>query len=424
MVTSHRSLIAATLGAVLLNAVPSVAQDRLFRNGEEFGAHGRFGQRLGPSGGLDLPLAGGGRFAVTGTDVVDLRTTARRPLPTGAVLVAADPARAQLILSLAGTGRAGTLDLALFDIVSASVDRLLVDVCQASFFGVPVALARAAYGADGQVLAAMRCDDLTMARDVVVVDVGTRPTPPRVVLPVATTPDAELEVSTDGTRLFVMTRGSAPELAAYDTATGQLVGTAGVVGQPRWHDAIDTLVVTADLGFVDTRRVSAFGRNLEPIGAVDFTTRICGVTIQASPHTGRIYVTTNGSRRTIAEPVRLEVFEGSPLRSTGVAFPPDLGGPETCDGFVVRTAPGAPRDLRASVSGRELTLDWRNIGGASAFLLDVGLAPGRTDLSVPLGPDSRANFSGVPPGTYYLRLRGGNEFGGGRPSSELRVVVP
>jgi len=57
-------------------------------------------------------------------------------------------------------------------------------------------------------------------------------------------------------------------------------------------------------------------------------------------------------------------------------------------------------------------------------VLDIGLAPGRTDLSVLLGPDSRASFAAVPPGVYYLRLRGGNEFGGGRPSSEIRVVVP
>ena len=54
---------------------------------------------------------------------------------------------------------------------------------------------------------------------------------------------------------------------------------------------------------------------------------------------------------------------------------------------------------------------------------DVGLAPGRTDLSVYLGPDSHTSFAGVPSGTYYLRLRGGNEFGGGRPSAEIVMVV-
>ena len=54
----------------------------------------------------------------------------------------------------------------------------------------------------------------------------------------------------------------------------------------------------------------------------------------------------------------------------------------------------------------------------------TNVAPGRTDLSVYLGPDSHTAFAGVPSGTYYLRLRGGNEFGGGRPSQEIRLVVP
>jgi hypothetical protein len=57
-------------------------------------------------------------------------------------------------------------------------------------------------------------------------------------------------------------------------------------------------------------------------------------------------------------------------------------------------------------------------------VLDVGFSPGRTDLQVYLGPDSHTAFANVPSGTYSLRLRGGNEFGGGRPSAELKVVVP
>jgi hypothetical protein len=80
--------------------------------------------------------------------------------------------------------------------------------------------------------------------------------------------------------------------------------------------------------------------------------------------------------------------------------------------------------VRAVVTGRDVTLQWQNLGAASHFVLDVGLAPGSTDASVFLGPDSHAAFGNVPPGTYYLRLRGGNEFGGGRPSQEIQVVVP
>lgn len=65
-----------------------------------------------------------------------------------------------------------------------------------------------------------------------------------------------------------------------------------------------------------------------------------------------------------------------------------------------------------------------NIGAASGFMLDVGFAPGRTDLSLFLGPDPFARFSSVPPGTYYVRLRGGNEVGGGRPTDEVVLRIP
>jgi hypothetical protein len=53
----------------------------------------------------------------------------------------------------------------------------------------------------------------------------------------------------------------------------------------------------------------------------------------------------------------------------------------------------------------------------------VGLAPGRTDLSVFMGWEPNATFFDVPPGTYYLRVRGGNLIGGGQPSAEIVVRV-
>jgi hypothetical protein len=76
------------------------------------------------------------------------------------------------------------------------------------------------------------------------------------------------------------------------------------------------------------------------------------------------------------------------------------------------------------VTADDVAMHWESIGAASHFVLDVGFAPGRTDGSVFLGPDSHASFANVPSGTYYLRLRGGSEFGGGRPSTEVQIVVP
>jgi len=88
------------------------------------------------------------------------------------------------------------------------------------------------------------------------------------------------------------------------------------------------------------------------------------------------------------------------------------------------TAPGPPRHLQAEVTVHAVALNWTNVGAASQFVVDIGLAPGRTEPSVFIGGgDPRASFSDVPPGTYYVRVRGGNLMGGGRPSQEIAVTV-
>jgi hypothetical protein len=66
--------------------------------------------------------------------------------------------------------------------------------------------------------------------------------------------------------------------------------------------------------------------------------------------------------------------------------------------LVLRTAPGAPRDLRALVNGHDVTLTWTNVGGASHFVLEVGLVSRRLDTRIFLGPDPRVTFANVPPG--------------------------
>jgi hypothetical protein len=78
----------------------------------------------------------------------------------------------------------------------------------------------------------------------------------------------------------------------------------------------------------------------------------------------------------------------------------------------------------AAVQGRDVTVRWTNVGAASAFLLDVGLAPGQTVVTVPVTALTRAAFAAVPAGTYYVRIRGTNAFGTSRPSPDIRIVVP
>lgn len=91
--------------------------------------------------------------------------------------------------------------------------------------------------------------------------------------------------------------------------------------------------------------------------------------------------------------------------------------------------PAAPGLMPAVVQGQAVHLSWR-AGGAPAaltrYLLDVGSAPGLSDIFSGLDVGLQTSFgaSGVPPGTYYVRVRAGNYSGLGAPSNEVVVQVP
>lgn len=90
----------------------------------------------------------------------------------------------------------------------------------------------------------------------------------------------------------------------------------------------------------------------------------------------------------------------------------------------VMRAPEPPKGLRATVTGANVAISWTNPGDTTEFELQVGLSPGTTALTIPVGPASSIAFAGVPRGQYFLRVRGVNEIGRGLASSELVVTVP
>ena len=69
---------------------------------------------------------------------------------------------------------------------------------------------------------------------------------------------------------------------------------------------------------------------------------------------------------------------------------------------------------RAPVSG----------GTPSIYQLQAGYSPGASDAAVALTPGTSLFAPGVPPGTYYLRVRAGNAAGGGPATGDLVVTVP
>lgn len=88
--------------------------------------------------------------------------------------------------------------------------------------------------------------------------------------------------------------------------------------------------------------------------------------------------------------------------------------------------PGAPSNLRASSSGAfgmQFTWSAPSLaagGAATSYVLEAGVSPGTTVLSIPVSGTSYV-ASGVPPGTYYVRVRGVNTAGTGPASSEVVV---
>lgn len=95
--------------------------------------------------------------------------------------------------------------------------------------------------------------------------------------------------------------------------------------------------------------------------------------------------------------------------------------------IAVAPHPPAPAGLTAAVVGRQVTLTW-SAGARSPLLsgydLEVGSAPGASDLvRLPLAVTSFA-AAGVPSGAYYVRVRARNYAGQSAASNEILVTVP
>jgi len=89
--------------------------------------------------------------------------------------------------------------------------------------------------------------------------------------------------------------------------------------------------------------------------------------------------------------------------------------------------PGRPQALTTSVSGASVNLSWTAPAGGdppTGYQLEAGSGPGLANIaSIPLGFDTSIAFDGIPPGLYYVRVRGINSFGVGAPSEDEILAV-
>jgi hypothetical protein len=87
-------------------------------------------------------------------------------------------------------------------------------------------------------------------------------------------------------------------------------------------------------------------------------------------------------------------------------------------------APQQPYNLVGLANGSNLSLAWWNNydGGApTSIVLDVS---GSATATLPLGLTDSFSFSGVPDGTYTLRVRAVNSAGQSSPSNPLTLAFP
>lgn len=432
----RRQPVGALVALVCLaaNADAASAQDRLVLGGRDVGAVGRFGQDLGPAP-ADLtsgPTFGGGRYVLYGASVVfDRRTRTRIDLPVGWQALLGDPVRPRVYAWVppavpGGDGALAALDLstgspltvmqlpalpypAAFNYsIRVAADADLVFAAADGGFGSPTGVVHLATATGG--VATQRTIQLLHPTG------ANGLAGPRL---------QSFDVTPDGTRIFAgITDASVPSLSgvhAFEVASGVEVHAAhtSMATEVRWDSALDALIATSQ------HDVVLLSRDLDVVaqGAPGG----CAVSLQVSAHTGRAYLLSGGGHYfSLRFPQFLQALDTRTGQWTGpVDVTRSLALAYECEtNLQLYTAPGMPRGLQATASGHTVTLQWQHVGAAHTFVLAAGIGPGRTDAVVPLGPDSHVTFSGVPPGTYYLRLRGVNEFGAGRWSPEVRVVVP
>jgi hypothetical protein len=134
----------------------------------------------------------------------------------------------------------------------------------------------------------------------------------------------------------------------------------------------------------------------------------------------------------------------APLLATSDSFSLALSNTGPAPGLVFRTGippisgtsmafgpppPAAPLNLSSRVTGNAAALSWAAggpVASITSYVLEVGSAPGLSDIFTGLDVGLQTSFaaSGVPPGTYYVRVRAGNYSGLSAPSNEVAVVVP
>lgn len=87
------------------------------------------------------------------------------------------------------------------------------------------------------------------------------------------------------------------------------------------------------------------------------------------------------------------------------------------------TGPPPAPTIAFAVNGRSVTFAWSAPGIVTSMVIDVGTAPGLTNLAQFVIPPGSTITANAGPGTYYVRFRSSNTCGTSGPSNEVAVVI-
>ncbi len=170
-------------------------------------------------------------------------------------------------------------------------------------------------------------------------------------------------------------------------------------------------------------------------------------------------VMLSGSFETVGGQTRLGVATVDATTGAPTAWAPQLGTPVAGFGSAILTAPDLtvigggriqladelfnglalfvepsasyvlpPTNLSATITGSTITFTWAlpplGLPGVS-FILEAGTAPGLTNITpgLPIGSATSFTVPGVPPGTYYVRVRSVHASGTSAPTPDIAVTV-
>jgi hypothetical protein len=113
--------------------------------------------------------------------------------------------------------------------------------------------------------------------------------------------------------------------------------------------------------------------------------------------------------------------------SGGMSGPPSNEIVMTLGAVAPCAPPAAPSGLAFTKNGPLLTVTWIGAAGAAVYRLHAGTGSGLNnayDSDVGAGTTVQFNVSGVPAGTYFVRVSARNACGTSGPSNEVAIPIP